>query len=160
MTGDFILTHGFYFFSRLIQFGQALRYPLRYAYYNHAALVIEDDGTLAEALSRGVVRTHISAYDERFYYHVPTGWLATPHDREQIRAFACDVLAKRERYGWLTLASVSVALLTGSTIQFARNGTAICSGFVAEALRPAGYNWAKSAPFMLPADLAKEFRAL
>ena len=58
--GDFLLTHGKYTISRLIRFGQRLRYEERYARWNHAALVLSKEGRIAEALSRGVVENDIS----------------------------------------------------------------------------------------------------
>lgn len=156
-AGDVILTHSDYFFSRLIRFGQRIRYPDRFAWANHAALVITDDGELAEALGDGVVRTHIDKYDPRYYIHIATGEDMTRRDLRQVIYFVQRVLAARQSYGWLTIASVSLSLLTNSKLQFGRNATAICSGFVCEALRAAGYVWPKSAPFMIPADIARYF---
>lgn len=60
--GDFILTHGEQWTSKLIRFGQGLRIDKRYAWWNHAALILNEEGDIAEALSNGVVRNHISRY--------------------------------------------------------------------------------------------------
>ena len=60
--GDFLLTHGDYIVSRLIRFGQRLRHEERYARWNHAVLVLSEDGQIAEAPSHGVVENNISDY--------------------------------------------------------------------------------------------------
>ena len=59
--GDFILTHGDSFISKVIQFGEGLRIhgdDHKYAWFNHAALVVGHDGELVEALGRGVVSSN------------------------------------------------------------------------------------------------------
>src|SRR5262245_56939346 len=61
--GGFILTHGNAWTSKIIRFGQRLRIhgdDRKYAYWNHAALIVNDDGALVEALGAGVERTNIS----------------------------------------------------------------------------------------------------
>ena len=68
--GDFILTHGGELFSRLTQIGQQLRYAgadQPYTYWNHAALIVSNDGALVEALGAGVHRTTLAAYDQTQY---------------------------------------------------------------------------------------------
>ena len=50
--GDFILTHGDEWTSKLIRFGQSLRYrgaSAKYTYWNHTALVVDGAGTIVEA---------------------------------------------------------------------------------------------------------------
>src|SRR5437660_10221112 len=57
LPGDFILTHGGEFFSRVIQFGQGLRFSGKdapYTYRNHSALIVSADGGIIEALGRRV----------------------------------------------------------------------------------------------------------
>ena len=135
--GDIILTHGDYFFSKLIRFGQAIRYGKTYSYWNHAALVLNEEGDLMEALSRGVVRTNIRNYKETPYHVIspPTH----EHDREQMVAFAESVIEKKWKYDWLLIASLSVNLgfyavgLPEPQIYIAKAGSAICSGAVCAA---------------------------
>jgi hypothetical protein len=69
LPGDFILTHGPDWISRLIRFGQGIRYrgsDRQYAYWNHAALIVGPD-ELIEALGHGVSRTTLSAYGPKDY---------------------------------------------------------------------------------------------
>ncbi len=153
--GDFILTSGDYWSSKLIRWGQHLRFDAQFARYNHAALVIGHDGELAEALGQGVVESHVSKYRPEDYYVVKVG--ASEEDQEQIVRYAEAVLAARYRYGWLTIVSVTLTLLTGSSLVFGMAGTAICSGFVASGLVRAGYIFPVPPDHMTPADLADFF---
>ncbi|MDP9479522.1 MAG: hypothetical protein M3R38_28275 [Actinomycetota bacterium] len=153
--GDFLLTRGDYWSSKIIRLGQRLRYSKAHSYYNHAALVIDDQGGIAEALGDGVVKSYISKYQDSAYYLVKIE--ASEEDREQIVRYADSVLAARYWYGWLTIVSVGLSLLTGGSLVFARASTAICSGFVSDALVRAGYIFPKPSAFMIPADLAEYF---
>src|SRR5207237_263756 len=50
--GDFLLTHGGEFFSRLIQLGQGLRYPgadRQFTYWNYPALIVSAEGAIVDA---------------------------------------------------------------------------------------------------------------
>jgi hypothetical protein len=63
----------------------------------------------------------------------------------------------RTQYGWLTIASIILTLLTNSRIVFGMIGTAVCSGFVAEALVRTGIIFDKPPSHMMPADLAQKY---
>lgn len=156
--GDFLLTHGDYLVSRLIRFGQRLRHEDRYARWNHAVLILSEDGRIAEALSQGVVENHISKYEGEDYYLVRLQGVRD-EDRNQMMVFARSVLDSLDRteYGWLTIASMILTLLTSSRFVFGMVGTAICSGFVAEALVRTGVIFEKPPSHMLPADLARKY---
>ncbi len=154
--GDFLLTHGEYVISWFIRLGQRLRHEERYARWNHAALVLSSDGRIAEALSTGVVENDISKYQGTDYYLVRLRDVSD-EDRKQMMAFANSVLSApyRTEYGWITIASIILTLLTSSRLVFELVGTAICSGFVAEALVRTGIIFDKPPSHMMPADLAK-----
>jgi hypothetical protein len=157
-AGHVLLTHGTHWPSRIIQFGQRLRFVRSrrpYAFWNHVALVLDERGDLAEALSAGVVRTNIERYHDVDYELVRVECSA--EDRHQIVAFADSVLQARESYGWWTIAGLAVTLLTGSRFVFGRVGTAICSGFACSALVRAGLIFDRPPDFMMPADLAEHF---
>src|SRR6266404_2914741 len=84
--GDFILTHGSAFFSMLIRFGQRLRFRgknRKFAWWNHAAMIVSKSGDLIEALGAGVRATHIDKYKATEYHLVPLGTLADQRDRGQ-----------------------------------------------------------------------------
>jgi len=157
-TGDIVLTHGDHWTSKLIRFGQRLRFrgPRRdFARWNHAALVLDREGNLAEALSRGVERTNLSKYKGTDYYLVRVE--CSDEDRRQIAAFAESVLKHRTTYGWLTIVSLFFTLAFGSTFIIGKIGTAICSGFASEALVRTGAVFERPPSYMMPADLAEYF---
>lgn len=142
--------------SLAIKLGQRLRgYTPAERQYSHAALVLDTDGTIAEAQAKGVVYDHASKYAEGDYTVVSTG--VDEHDRAQVLAFAHAVVAARTRYGFVTFAGLALYCLTGGTVFVERSGTAICSGFVADALTRAGVIWPKPPFACLPADVAREF---
>jgi hypothetical protein len=155
-TGDVLLTYRPDFYNRLIEIGQRQRYPRRpdLTRWSHAALVIDDDGELAEALPNGVRRTHIERYSDVEYVIVRTH--VDEHDRPQVTEFAAASVGIK--YDWVTVVSVTLALLTGMSLSFSLENQLICSGFVAEALTRAGYIFHRSPSHMTPADLAWFFR--
>ena len=63
--GDFVLTQGTSWTSRLIRFGQKIRYrgPDKiFTRWNHAAIFINQEGDIIEALGSGVQQRNISVY--------------------------------------------------------------------------------------------------
>lgn len=159
-TGYVVLTHGAGWTSKMIRFGQRLRFRgprWKYARWNHAALVLDAEGNLGEALSAGVVRTKLSKYEGTDYHLVRTQ--CAQADRDQIAEFAVAVLdaPQRTKYGWFTIFSLFFTLAFGSTIMFGKIGTAICSGFVSEALVRTGAILPRPPAYMMPADLAEYF---
>jgi hypothetical protein len=152
--GDFVLTHGDHWTSRLIQAGQALRYhgdSRRYTYWNHTAIFSNDTGHIIEALGAGVVERHISVYDP-CDYHVVFLRMADL-DRDQVVAFAR--YCRDQEYGYLTIASLALSLVSGSTVTFGVDGQEICSGLVARALERAGEIFPEEPWHATPAGLAK-----
>jgi hypothetical protein len=160
VPGDFLLTRGHTFVSRMIRFGERLRIhgeDRDFAWFNHAALVVSADGDLVEALGRGVVRSHASKYLAKDYVVVRTH--AAPHDVRQVLAFAEWVVEQRAKYGFLTLASLALTMLTGSKLTFFVDGRYICSGFVARAMERTGTLFDRDPVHITPADLAKYYGA-
>jgi uncharacterized protein YycO len=156
--GDFILTHGSAFYSKLIRFGQRLRFRgqnQKYAWWNHAAMIISETGDLIEALGPGVEKTHIDKYKSTEYHLVRLGSLADRHDRQQVVAFAEWSLG--EKYGWLTIVNIALALLFGGRFDFGIDGQTICSGLVARALERTNAIFDRAPSNIMPADLARYF---
>ncbi|HKC90343.1 MAG TPA: hypothetical protein VKE23_03340, partial [Candidatus Limnocylindria bacterium] len=113
LPGDFILTHGGEFFSRVIQFGQGLRFTGKdrpYTYWNHSALIVSADGALIEALGPGVQRTTLAAYKGTQYTVVHID--ASDEDRKEMVAFAEHWIGGP--YDWATIVSITLSLLTGA----------------------------------------------
>jgi uncharacterized protein YycO len=156
--GDFILTHGSAIFSKLIRFGQKLRFRgsnRKYAYWNHAAMIVSATGDLIEALGPGVERTHIDKYKPTEYHLVRLGALADPHDRKQVVDFAEWCLG--EQYDWVTIVSIAFTLLFGGKFDFGMDGETICSGLVARALERTNAIFDRTSSHIMPADLAWYF---
>lgn len=161
--GDFILTHTFLsknpasWFGLLIRFGQRLRFRgtrRKYAYFNHAAMIVDYRGELVEALGRGVVRSHLSNYKDNEYVIVRP--FLGVRDRDQAIAVAERMVG--ERYGFLTIISIALTLLTGSKFSFGIDGQSICSGLVARAMEKGDAIFDRSPSHIMPADLAAYYR--
>ena len=156
--GDFILTHGDAPISKLIRFGEGLRIhgdDKKYTWFNHAALVIAENGDLAEALGKGVVRSNADKYKPKTYVVVHI--IAADGEIAHVLDFANWVLETRHRYGWITIASIAVTMLTGAKFTFFIDGTFICSGFVARAMERTGAIFSRDPVHITPADLAKYY---
>lgn len=158
-VGDFLLTHSTGIYGVLVRFGEALRYwgaDAPFAHWSHAAIFVDDDGGLVEALGGGVQKRNISVYSNTEYVvvHLPESTART--DRQQAVAFADHCL--NDKYGWLTIVSVGLSLLTGGKFGFGIDGQQICSALVARALERLGEIFTENEPWhIMPADLAKHF---
>lgn len=157
-VGDFLLTgvtsQGVV--SWAIKTGSWLRgFEPPYRRFSHTALLISEEGELAEALGGGVKRTHMSKYEAADYVLVRTA--VDDHDAAQVLEFAESVLDSRTRYGFATIFGLALYCLTGAQLCIQLAGTAICSGLVSDALTRAGFVWARPPFAMMPADLARHF---
>lgn len=152
--GDFFLVHRHKIFSRLIQFGQGLRYTKEEAYWNHCGVFLDSNGTIAEALVRhGVTVGHIDKYKDDEY--IVVGINAHPTDRAQMLDFAH--WAEGKPYGFMTDVGLAFWCLFSGKFDFSIDGTLICSGFVARTLERAGYIFDRDPQREMPADLAHHF---
>jgi hypothetical protein len=154
--GDFILTHGGEFFSRLIQLGQGLRYTgadRQFTYWNHSALIVSAGGAIVEALGPGVRRNTLAEYDRTQYTVVHID--ASDADRAEMVAFAEHWIGAR--YDWATIVSIAISLLTGAKFSFGFAGQLICSGLVARALERTTTIFEEEPSHVMPAGLAKMF---
>src|SRR5579872_3923290 len=103
--GDFILLHTSNWSSNLIHFGQKLRYhgkDSKYTFWNHAAIIINADGDIIEAVNSGVRKRNLSEYKNTEYHLVRIK--AHREDREEAINFAKYALG--EKYGYLTIISI------------------------------------------------------
>jgi hypothetical protein len=155
--GDFLLTHADTGSSRLIRFGQRLRYQgsrAKFAHWTHAALFVDEDGLIVEALEAGVQERDVRIYRDT-EYHVVHLVETSSEDRNHAVAFAMHCL--NGHYGILTELSLFFTLLTASKLFFGVDGQMICSGLVARALERTGAIFENDSWHMLPADLAEAF---
>jgi hypothetical protein len=155
--GDFILTHGKAWTSRLIQLGQKLRIhgdDSKYTYWNHAAIFVNANGDIIEALGAGVRERNIRVYQPIEYHVVRIA--AGTEDREEAVRFARSCVD--EEYGWVTIASIAMSLLTGTKFSFGFDGQQICSGLVARAMERTWAIFSRMPANIMPADLAKYYQ--
>lgn len=155
--GDFVLTHGSALISKIIRFGQRLRIhgdDREYTHWNHAALIVDEQGTVIEALGKGITRRSLSDYDPTEYQVVRID--AAKEDRAQAVAFAESCVG--QPYAWFTIVSISLSLLTGGKFAFGFEGQHICSGLVARSLERTSAIFNRMPTHIMPADLAKYYQ--
>jgi hypothetical protein len=156
--GDFILTHRRALPSRVIAFGQTLRFRgarRPFAHYTHAAFIAGADGTLLEALGAGITRTSLERYRDVEYHLVQPD--ASPAERLNMVRYAEAMWRRHTRYGWVEILSLGLQLLTGARLALTTDGHMICSGFVATALERTDAVFDRNAGCMMPADLAAHY---
>lgn len=158
LPGDFLLTHGAAWTSRLIRVGESIRYRgnrAKFAHWSHSALFVSEDGEIIEALGGGVQKRNVSEYKETEYFVVRLSEV-TMQNRNFEVAFATHCL--HEHYGFLTIVSLTITLLTAAKIFFGVSGQRTCSGLVAQALERTGAIFEYDSWLMMPADLAEQFK--
>jgi len=156
--GDFIVTHGKGFFDQLIRFGETLRVSAadrQYAYWNHAALITSPDGSLIQAMAQGVERGSLSDYAASDYYLVRIE--ASDEDRAEVVAFGEWALDAHSKYGFLTLVSIALTIITGWKLTFFVDGSFICSGLVARAQERTTALFPHDPVHITPAELAQYY---
>jgi len=152
--GDFVLTHGDDWTSKLIRFGQSLRYrgaSAKYTYWNHTALFVDGAGGIVEALGTGVAQRTIHDYEPTQFTVVRID--ASDEDRAEAAAFAVNCVGVH--YGFVTIASIALSLVTGGKFAFAIDGQLICSGLVARSLERTKAIFKHDPARIMPAELAE-----
>ena len=156
--GDFIRTHGKSWTSRMIRFGQTLRYwgqDKIFTHWNHAAIFINAEGDIIEALGGGVQKRNISVYRGTEYHVVHLENVVDVNRAHEVEfAQAC----LNDHYGWLAIVSIALCLLTGSKLGFGVDGQEICSALVARCLERTGEIFPTDPWHIMPADLASYFK--
>jgi hypothetical protein len=157
--------------TRLIKLGAAVgqyqtpdekwhRYPPEARHFSHIALVISEDGTVAEAVKRGVRKAHVSKYNPLDCLHLRMG-VEDERDRAQISAFAASVIDAHYAYGYVSFAACGANCLLSHfkhrPIAFGVAHTKMCSAFYADALVRAGVTWWKPEEVVMPADIVVQF---
>lgn len=177
--GDVLLVRSASAIGTLIRFGERVRYagwPAALAhlarklvgtaqpdrpgdpwYVSHAAVYV-GDGQLVEALARGLALSPVTKYDRSDTVVVAVADLVpavTDQDRARAVAFARTQLARHDRYGWLSIASIVLQLTTPAKLDISWDGALICSAFAAQVLEHCGLTLAtRSSLTTMPADLA------
>jgi len=149
LGADVIVTKGTSLFDRLTQI-------FTFSKWNHAALVLNDYGDIAELTAFGIKRHNLFArYHKKDFYIIRLDLLK--EDRIQAIQYALTMLKRHSRYGFLTIISIMFKIIFKSHLVVKINGTLICSEFVAKALEHAGVIWSKDTSLITPADLFNFF---
>ncbi len=154
--GDFFLLQNTTFWSKLIKFGQWLRYHgdnRKYIGWTHTGMFIDRNGSIIEAIGAGVKIDNISKYKDKLYY-VVNSKLSAPNRFQTVRGAKS---FQKDKYGWISDVSIGFNFLTGIRIQITANNTINCSGLVAMALWAGGIIFNGTPQMFAPADLAACF---
>ena len=147
--GDILLVHSTGLIPRLIHLGELLHRRGPATHWTHVAVIVSADGDTVEAQSHGVVASHVSAHPDSQVVDVGLSDV----DRAQAVAFARSCLG--DRYGYLTIASIVVDLLTPKALTFRSPRTLICSELGARALEHGGWVCPElDTSWVMPSDLA------
>ena len=163
--GDVLLVEGTGFVDGLISVGARVRYhgwlslfrprPADQTRFTHAAVIC--DGFLIEALAKGLKRSPIGKYNGRAAVArldvVRPG--VTQAERSAAEAFAWSSLQARDKYGWLSIFSIILEIVTPLKLDISWDGALICSAFAAQVWEHAGVDLpTHSSLTIMPADLA------
>lgn len=150
--GDIVLTHGTKVLDRIIQFGECIHDGKEASKWNHAAYVTKPDGTIIQALGKGVVIGNVSMYPDYEVVSNPLG----AQDTQQAIAFAEWCLGVP--YGYLTDISIGLDIISPAFLHFKEGHTLICSELVARCLEHGGWISPKlDTSQVMPSDLAEWF---
>lgn len=157
--GDLVFVRGNTRLSQLIHFFAWLRFrhdDLRWCYWSHVAVVIDDQGYLVDVDVDGVGLCHIDRYRELDFCYVRLR--LTPKARREIATYAHRCAG--QRYGIAAFVLLGLSVLSGGWLPVPDSGKPGCVSLIVRALRRAGLTFDRSPAEMMPADLAKRFGVL
>jgi hypothetical protein len=109
------------------------------------------NGELIEALGSGVTASPYDKYRDVEFHVVHSN--LNDVERTDAEEFVHYEFKAHASYGFVTIVSIALSLLTGLKFSFGIPGTTICSGLVAAAL--AAPQWREHPSHVMPADLAE-----
>ena len=160
--GDVFWVEQHDFVSWAIRFAQRVKYhgnPC--AAWNHCGLVVGFNGEISEADPTGMALGNLTEYGgvqmaiRRPPYQQPwedSGQLM-PGGATMAVTASQELVEKHEKYGFLSILSVSLALLTGTKLRLGVSGHQICSGAVSYALTRANIDMGDDEEWNTPADV-------
>jgi hypothetical protein len=171
-SGDFILVENTEEWPpEVLRFIQTVRLRgamRKYVRLSHVALVVSERGDIAESLSSGVSKQHLSKYKGVEYYAVRVE--ISDRYRERVVHFANHVMETTSTYTFqmkVAAAAHFLLLLLGSRLVVGTSAEAggdsrwiMSSSFVAEVLFRVGFLFPRDNAQMLPADLTAFFGVL
>ena len=157
--GDFFLVETKGAAAKIIRFGQWLRYHGKmkpFSHWNHTGIIINSNGDTIEAKPTNVSQGNIKDYVDCPVYIISTK--LNNQSAQQVEAAAKSFL--NDKYGWLTIGSIVLQLLTGIKVQLSFANSVVCSGLVAQSLWAGGVIFNENPFQMMPADLAAAFNVV
>jgi hypothetical protein len=164
-TGDVVLVEGTGFVDTLISIGARVRYhgwlsllkkrPNDETRFTHAAVVV--NGKLIEALATGLMESNLNKYDGRCGVAKLTSVspFVNAQDRYNLAVFASNALDRHDKYGWLSILSIILEIITPLKLDISWDGALICSAFAAQCWEHAGVVLPTlSSLTTMPADIA------
>lgn len=156
-AGDIVLCSDVGAVAAAIRFGQRFRVPKAYCWTNHVAVLTDRDADgwfVVEATGHGVERNALDCAGRHGFVVVNTG--VDEAHRSQVVSFALSQVG--QRYGWLTIASIVLDLLTPARLNLQRARTWICSALAARSVEHGGRLYDDVSPFqIMPAQLAQRY---
>jgi hypothetical protein len=155
--GDFLVVHSESWHNKVVQWAQrqaAHGEERRFAYWDHTALVVSDDGEIVESISsQGVTRSRAVQYLFSDYHVVHIE--ATDEVRRLVVEYADWTIDQGTRYGWWSVVGIACMIVSRGRFTFEIPGQEICSGIVARAMERAGALFRTTPSHVTPADLAR-----
>lgn len=148
--GDLVLCRQNTVLDKIISVSQRLRTSSKASHWTHVAVVKDPStGEIYEATARGVHVGNISEYPD----HLVVNLNLTEDQQAESKAF-CEYWLGTN-YGFFTLASIGLDLLTPYFLHFRAGNTFICSQYAAKALEQTGWICPKAdSSHVMPSDLA------
>lgn len=130
------------------------------AWVNHAAVYV-GNGEVIEALAQGLVRSPVSKYHPTQFIVIKLEAIKPGVDdahREDLIEFADAEADRHDKYGWFSIFSIIVQILTPLKLNLTWKDSMICSAFAARCLEHAGVTLPMWDPYVVtPADLSRNF---
>ncbi len=148
--GDFLLVNSPYLISRFIRVCTG-------SSWNHAAFVLDSEGTILEALAKGVVIRNVSEWEDVLFAVVSPDY--SKENRVDAVAHARWIGEEGWRYSWPTILGMGLFWLTGGRLMLSSGAkAAICSAVVGDCLHAGAERFPKKHPLFLdPDDLGERY---
>lgn len=149
--GDLVLVHSDYRISKLIQF-------CTNSFWNHVAVVLNEEGDITEALGSGIIRSNLSEWKQSVFIILSPEEL-TDQQRREITEHAGWIVGQGWSYDKVTLVGMILFWISGGKFMLSGGAkSAICSGHGADCYHAAGWKFPEKIPyFYTPKDIAKHF---
>lgn len=174
MPGDLLLCRSNGLVGALIRFGERVRVhgwqvaleravrvlagqkipeaPDDPSWCNHVAVYV-GDGQVIEALAKGLQLNPVGTRDHVVAPLCNALPAVGEAERQALLDFAHAQLGRHDRYGWLSIVSIVLQILTPAKLDVSWDGALICSAFGAQCWEHSGVTlWTRSSLTTMPSD--------